>query len=81
MRPMLLAQTTLIYGYGEIVRKLPLVSGTRSYIVPTEDAEYVGIICNSLTRKTFRTAINASAGILPYSDRRRPNSFKSLSAA
>ncbi len=44
MRPMLLAQTTLIYGYGEIVRRLPLVSGTRSYIVPTEDAECVGII-------------------------------------
>ncbi len=41
---MLLAPTTLIYRYGEIVRKLPLVSGTRSYIVSTEVAECVGII-------------------------------------
>ena len=44
MRPMLLAQTTLIYGYGEIVRRLPLVSGTRTYVVSTEDAECIGII-------------------------------------
>ena len=44
MRPMLLAQTTLIYGYGEIVRRLPLVSGTLSCIVSIENAESVGII-------------------------------------
>ena len=44
MQPMLLAQITLIYRYSEIVCMLPLVSGTRSYIVPTEHAEYVGII-------------------------------------
>ena len=44
MQLMLLAQITLIYGYGEIVCKLPLIGGTRNYVVPTEDAECIGII-------------------------------------
>ena len=65
MRPILLAQTTLIYGYGEIVRRLPLVSGTRSYVVPTEDSECIGIIDQSEKIRTSGPCLpKANRGII-----------------
>ncbi len=66
MWPMPLAQITLIYRCGEIVRSLPLVSGTRNYIIPTEDAECIGIIGRGekmdsrLRHSVLRTALRAS---------------------